>query len=323
MPQSLKRAIMRPFARTHPLEGQAAVEPAPVEPEELFGRELEAMARRFPLLASYLDGTSLPLGERRAVFFDLIADHHPAAKEAAWRTQLRRLGTEAAEREIAESDLREGIPYSSNVKKFDDIWQRALPEIRRHEEAYGAAVFTESWPSYSRGRALAYYFENNPPHGRVLHTAPEREMEDWARARAADGSFTYETVGLGPNTDRAEDLTAMAYEDESYDLFICHRVLEHIFDEEAAMQEALRILRSGGCFNVSVPESMHLDETLEWCYPDATHHQHYRQYGADFAACLTAAGFEVEVGDWLLQRPAGELRSAGVYPLRIYNAYKP
>ena len=178
-------------------------------------------------------------------------------------------------------------------------------------------------PISCRGRALIYYFQHHPPRGRVLHIAPERELEDWFRERQADGGFSYETVGLGANTDRAEDLTETAFEDDSYDLVICHRVLEHIFDERAALDEVMRILRPGGCFNVSVPESMHLKQTLEWCYPDASHHQHYRQYGADFMDRLNAARFQTVCVDWLMNQSPDRLHEAGVYPLRFYAAVKP
>jgi hypothetical protein len=318
MPERLKRTGLWPFARS-----QSTAKPqAGVDGDALVARELAAIEARFPELAAYFKNATLQPGERRGILFELIAKHYPSACEAAWRSQLRRIGTEAAEREIAESDLREGIPYSSNVQKFPDIWARALPAVRAHEEAYGAAVFTVKWPSYSRGRALAYYFEHHPPQGRVLHIAPEKELEQWCRGRAATKGFSYQTVGLGPNTDRAEDLTAMDFADNSYDLIICHRVLEHIFDESRALAEVRRVLRPGGCFNVSVPESMQLSTTLDWCYPDRSHHQHYRQYGADFLSRLNAAGFRADCVDWLLRQSPEQLQSAGVYPMRLYNAFK-
>jgi hypothetical protein len=292
-----------------------------VEKETLFAREYQAIEKRFPDLARFLQESGLSIEEKRKAVFELIGICHPPAREAVLRTRLKRLGTDAAKREIAESDLREGIPYSGNIRPFPDIWERALPEIRAHEEAYGAAVFTRTWPSLSRGRALTYYYDNHPPRGRVLHIAPEQELERWARSRNA--GFEYRTLGLGRNTDLAEDLTEMRMEDESYDLVICHRVLEHVFDEAAAFAEILRILRPNGWLNVSVPEVMHRPAALEWCYPDATHHDHYRHYGADFESRLSAAGFQVHCEDWLLRQPSERLVSAQVYPLRMYNAHKP
>jgi hypothetical protein len=282
-------------------------------------RELEAMRRRFPALATCLGDAGLAVDAERALFFELIPHVWPSAAEAALRSGLKALDTVAARREIAMSDIREGIPYSSNVRLFPDLWEHALPAIRAHEAAYGGAVFTETWPSLSRGRAMRFYFEHHPPAGRILHVAPEAELERWFRARTT----AYETLGIGAQNDLAADLTALPQADCHYDLVICRRVLEHVFDERSALAEIRRVLRPGGVLNVSVPESMHLPATLDWHYPDTTHHCHYRQYGADFIDRLTAAGFTVAVGDWLLGRDPEQLRAAGTYPFRFYNATRP
>jgi hypothetical protein len=281
-------------------------------------REVRAVQRRFPELAECCEGLSLEPDQHRLAMFDLVSRCWPGAAEAALRTRLKAFETPAARRLIAESDIREGIPYSSNVRLFPDLWEKAMPAILAHEEAYGGALFSVQWPSLSRGRALRYYFEHHPPVGRVLHVAPEAELQAWFRA----GGFAYETLGVGPQNDLAEDLTALPLDDGVYDMVICHRVLEHVFDEAAALSEVLRILRPGGCFNVSVPESMHLPSTLEWNYPDASHHNHFRQYGADFADRLAVAGFKVGVEDWLLQQSKEQLQAAGTCPFRFYNAVR-
>lgn len=281
-------------------------------------RELNAMATRFPRLKTVLnlqDGDPDKLHREACTLIPLF--HRPAA-EAAYRSALKIIASPGAHREIALSDLREGIPYSANVRAIPDLWEAARPEVRAHEEAYGAAVFTQAWPSLSRGRAIAYYFSHHIPRGNVLHIAPEPEAEALLRAHVQN----YQTLGLGANTDLAEDLTALPLPDASFDLVICHRVLEHIFDESAALSEMKRILRPGGILNISVPESMHLPEALDWCVPDATHHDHYRQYGSDFARRLGAAGFDVQPRQWLIEQPAERLREAGTYPLRMYNAVR-
>lgn len=291
-----------------------------VSREDLMSREVRGIRRRFPDLVDILDGKEFPLEKEHALLFELIARRRPQAHEAALRCSLKDIGTVAAMREIAESDLREGIPYSSNVKLFADIWERALPEIRAHEEAYGAAVFTQNWPNVSRGRALVYYFENNPPAGNIMHIAPEKEAE--AHFRATRHKATYKTLGLGTKTDLSEDITEMNVDSESFDLIICHRVLEHIFDEEAALSELYRVLRPGGHLNISVPQSMHLSKTLDWCIPDQSHHRHYRHYGSDFPVHLEKAGFQVECEDWLIKLPESRIRKASTFPFLMFNAYK-
>lgn len=289
-------------------------------------REIAAMRSALPFLADVLPERDTDLDETYKAACQLIALHHAPAKEAAHRTALKSIGTQAALREIAQSDIREGIPYSANVKKFPDIWNDALPMIRDHEEAYGAAVFTGDWPSYSRGRALAFYFENNPPTGRILHVGPEPEAEEWFRGRltsdANKGEASYVTMDIGGNRDLHEDLTALNIDDESFDWVICHRVMEHIFDEDKALGEIRRVLRPGGVLNISVPESMHVAKTMDWCFPDTSHHSHYRHYGADVTQRLADAQFDVDLVRWSLDQPVEKTRQAGTYPLRMYNAHR-
>jgi len=49
------------------------------------------------------------------------------------------------------------------------------------------------------------------------------------------------------------DATALEFRDESFDLIYCYHVLEHIPDYEKALVEVKRVLKSGGCFLIGVP----------------------------------------------------------------------
>lgn len=303
--------------------GSSLIDRKPVKNKEGMGfdvlreRELIAMHNRFPLL-SVLDGLNeADINVLYKEACNLIALSYEPAREAALRTELKQIGTNEALRQIAFSDIREGIPYSTNVRAFPDLWELAREQVIEHEREYGGAVFTQEWPSLSRGRVVTYYFKHHKPVGSVLHIAPEKELEQWMRENVEN----YQTLGLGASNDMAEDLTNLPIQDNSYDIVICHRVMEHIFDETAALVEIKRILCPGGFFNVSVPESMHLPGTLDWCYPDASHHNHYRQYGSDFATRVERAGFRVELVRWSLEQSREELKNAGTYPFRMYNAY--
>jgi len=297
-------------------------------------RELAAMQTAFPALPALDLGAGADLDHIFQAYVALIPRFHAPALAAQERTALTMLGASAhdpalklrASRLIAESDIRSHIVYSAHVRKFPDLWRSVQPELLRHEAAYGAPVFTRTWKSYSRGKTLAFSFahiERDLEGKRVLHIAPEAELSAWFSTRGPALGARYETVNLGGEVSFVEDLTALELDDSSFDWVICHRVLEHIFDDAAAIREAFRILRPGGIFNVSVPESMQCAATEMWAIPDLSHHHHYRQYGADFAAKLATAGFEVEVVEWLLKAPAETLEAAGAYPLRMYNALRP
>lgn len=48
-------------------------------------------------------------------------------------------------------------------------------------------------------------------------------------------------------------LTALPVASDSFDLILCSEVLEHIVDDESALSELVRVLKTGGCLLISVP----------------------------------------------------------------------
>jgi SAM-dependent methyltransferase len=106
------------------------------------------------------------------------------------------------------------------------------------------------------------------------------------------------------NVDDRVDITNMrGYPDACFDIVVCSHVLEHVPDDRRAMGELHRILSPDGFAIVMVPLVHGVDETnedsaidtpaLRWKYFGSD--DHVRQYGQrDFAARLTAAGFNVE-----------------------------
>ena len=169
---------------------------------------------------------------------------------------------------------------------------------------------------------MLYYFESHPElvSGKdVLHCAPEAEARDWLTRMAG----TYRTLDATPgNVDFVRDLTDTGLPNASFDLVMCHRVLEHVLDDIGAMREVYRLLRRGGVLNLSVPQAAHRAQTAEWCVPDESHHGHVRQYGQDLFARLADTGFSVEVEPWLLTRPRADLLAHSAFPMRMVNARK-
>jgi ubiquinone/menaquinone biosynthesis C-methylase UbiE len=65
------------------------------------------------------------------------------------------------------------------------------------------------------------------------------------------------------------DATCLPFEDGSFDRIIASEVLEHIPDDDAALNELARVLRPGGTIAVTVPAW--LSETICWKLSDAYH----------------------------------------------------
>ena len=76
---------------------------------------------------------------------------------------------------------------------------------------------------------------------------------------------------------------------------ICNHVLEHVENDSQAFREIMRILRSGGFLQFSVPNPKVRTETVDWGYPRADLHDHYRNYGRDLMQRFGEAQPGVEI----------------------------
>jgi SAM-dependent methyltransferase len=94
----------------------------------------------------------------------------------------------------------------------------------------------------------------------------------------------------------AADITALPFDDDTFDIVLCSHVLEHVEDEAGALAQLRRVLRPNGWAAVMVPVDRTVEATLE--DPSATTPQarlerfgqidHVRLYGRDVAQRLGA-----------------------------------
>lgn len=295
-----------------------------------YGRALED---RYPALRSF--GFVLTEENAGAVvgfytsYLPLIREE---SRSAALRSMLQSLidGTsdvevkQAAARAMAQSNLEDGLAERATILADLPQWQA---EAARLETAYGAPLITQSWRDADRGLTLRHYFSAHTEMLRgkdILHFAPEGGLESWLRAeQAAIGIKSYITTDGQHAANEHHDITGTSLAGASFDLVICHRVMEHVLDDTAGFAELYRILRPGGLLSFSVPQAPQRPATAEWAIPDTSHDGHVRQYGADLTDRMKAAGFDVTPEPWLLNRPHDELRANHAYPMRLYHAQKP
>jgi SAM-dependent methyltransferase len=164
---------------------------------------------------------------------------------------------------------------------------------------------------YSHPRHRAYYiyitklFSAIEKKIKVLHFSPEPFI---ANIFTASANVEYLSVDIDPlKAMRCEDITKLSFKAESFDMIICIHVFEHIHDDQKAMQEVYRVLKTGGLALLDVP----IDFSLATTYEDSTitspegrtkafwQWDHLRLYGRDYKDKLAGIGFRVEEDDYI------------------------
>lgn len=185
-------------------------------------------------------------------------------------------------------------------------YRRILPYGRLHSRPNALAPHSLS---LERHRLIWLYLKNrtdfftNPK--RVLHIAPEYcFIKPFKRLKNLD----YITADLiSPWAEVKMDVQSIPFPDSSFDVVICNHVLEHVDDDQRAMQELIRVMKPGGFGIFQVP----LDSSIEVTLEDKSintpelrekyfkQRDHLRLYGSDYAKRLRAVGFDVTEDDYV------------------------
>jgi len=316
-------------------------------------RQIDHLRTLFPELEAYYHSSVKADMESCEALLDFYNDLVPLIYEAARETQRRRLlfrlnrhvkdkpYADLIKREIAKSDLRSGVPERASFllkeshtnglsAELRNRLQNDIDEFEKQYESRSDLIRSLSiWTGMTgdvRGRTLITYFkqiEQEIRGKRLLHISPETDLEKWFLSEKKRLALSYHTLNpFSEEVDFKQDLTALDLADASFDWVICHRVLEHILDDRAAMREMCRILKPEGKLSISVPQSMQLPVSNEWVVPDHSHHEHVRQYGRDFTDRLRATGFDVQTEYALLKKPLEDHQAHGTYPMRFYTCQK-
>ena len=163
--------------------------------------------------------------------------------------------------------------------------------------------------SLERHRLLWLYLEretnfiNNTI--KVLHVAPEQVFYQKFKTFT---HWEYTTTDLySPLAEIKADLCELPFQDNYYDLILCNHVLEHIPEDQKAMQEMYRVLKPGGTLIAQVPLEENRTQTFEdnSITDKATRteifgqYDHVRIYGTDYYTRLESVGFDSHAIDFL------------------------
>jgi len=155
--------------------------------------------------------------------------------------------------------------------------------------------------SFERHRLLWLYLKDQTNFFsnklKVLHFAPEYTFQKLFKTLP---NLNYISADLNSSLAMVKaDITAIPWQDNSFDVCLCLHVLEHIMDDSKAMRELFRVLKPEGWSIIQVPIDFSRDKTFQ--DPNATSPQdrkhlygldaHVRIYGRDYEDKLKAAGF--------------------------------
>lgn len=140
---------------------------------------------------------------------------------------------------------------------------------------------------------------------KVLHVAPEQVFYQKFKTFS---HWEYTTTDLhSPLAEIKADLCELPFQDNYYDLILCNHVLEHIPEDQKAMQEMYRVLKPGGTLIAQVPLEENRTQTFEdnSITDKATRteifgqYDHVRIYGTDYYTRLESVGFDSHAIDFL------------------------
>ncbi|MDG3580781.1 class I SAM-dependent methyltransferase [Galbibacter pacificus] len=181
--------------------------------------------------------------------------------------------------------------------------------------------------SLERHRLLWLYLANETDFFKtpikLLHFAPEQAF--YKRFKKLN-NIEYTTTDIeSPLADVKADICNLPFEDNTYDVILCNHVLEHIKDDEKAMQELFRVMKPDGWGIFQIPQDINRKNTFE---DDSItnrkerakifgQYDHVRVYGMDYFNRLRNIGFKVEEVDYPKQLPSKDIQRYALNPNEI------
>ena len=105
--------------------------------------------------------------------------------------------------------------------------------------------------------------DKEPAGVSLLQIAPARQIEHWINGKCMTLTYHSTDLYMSQVTFNSDIQNMEMVADETYDYFICSHVLEHVEDDEKAMRELHRILKSNGLGVFLVPLDLNREKTDE------------------------------------------------------------
>ena len=83
------------------------------------------------------------------------------------------------------------------------------------------------------------------------------------------------------------DITNINRPDNSFDWIIANHVLEHVENDKTAIKELIRVVKTDGLIQITIPTPHSQLWTEDWGHATTETYGHYRGYGSDFPVLIT------------------------------------
>lgn len=179
-----------------------------------------------------------------------------------------------------ENRSKHGYPFTFDDQETMNAGQYVCPSCGASDRCRLYALY------------IGQILEQGLPHDdfALLDIAPSRALQTFLRQIP---NITYRSADkFMEGVDFVVDVTDMTrIVSDSYDMFICSHVLEHVDDDRKALSELFRILKPGGCGILMVPIVLKLEEIDEdiTITDEAARWRRFGQY--DHARLYSKAGF--------------------------------
>lgn len=243
----------------------------------------------------------------------LICQWEQAGNSREWQSQMGEVLTEMRENIVLAKMKAEKQRHTCcccnrqdfflPLTKYYDFMQEYYGAIPwNHETQKSEDMVCPSCGSFDRERLMALALqEEDLRQKKILHIAPSSALDIFLKGRKNAGYDTCDLFMEGVSY-QADIQNMDMVEAESYHIWICSHVLEHVQDDRKAMQELYRITKKGGYGFVLVPLDLNQKETdeewgrpVEECWRRFGQDDHTRKYAKhDFVKRLKDSGFEVE-----------------------------
>lgn len=145
--------------------------------------------------------------------------------------------------------------------------------------------------SRSRHRGLALLLPDvlrDKPAGLSLVFAPERALMSHLNRQISEPIVTTDYLRTDVHFP-GEDIQCLSFADNSFAFLMCNHVLEHIPDDQAALNECARVLKEDGIAVFTIPGDF--EKRATWYFEKPDSNGHMRHYGLDVVDKMRAAGF--------------------------------